>query len=125
MRRRTLLLAALIAATTQPRYCPWGLRDPRRAILADQESWRAYGECVAWPRQVECHRYAGKRAGNYAAVFGRADGRELRRQSARRRGHEVDRPSRIRLCGRVERAILRHDLCWWHPFPQARTDRQH
>src|SRR5215211_524435 len=52
--------------------------------------------------------YARKRAGNHAAVFGRADGRELRRQGPWRRGYEVDRPSRICLCGRVERAILRN-----------------
>jgi hypothetical protein len=94
-------------------------RSTKSKVLADQ------GRCAARSRSVERHRFAGEGAGNHAAVLGRADGRKLRRQGARRRGHEVDRPSRIRLRGRVERTVLRHGLRRRHPFPQARADRQH
>ncbi|CAA9465010.1 MAG: cytosolic long-chain acyl-CoA thioester hydrolase family protein, partial [uncultured Rubrobacteraceae bacterium] len=58
------------------------------------------------------------------AVPGGAYRHQLRGQGARRRGHEVDRPGRVCLCGRLERAVLRNRLRRWDPLLQARGHRQ-
>ena len=54
----------------------------------------------------------------------RADRRQFRRQGARRHGHEMDRPGRIRLRGRLERPVLRDGRGRRHPVRSADPDRR-